>query len=214
VEELPGKIIAFLQHTPLIARSGLDQEDKTQSGLEKVVILLRAQTGHDFSLYRRPPSTAGLSGAWASTRFTGLPAMSASCRRIPGTGSAVQGASDRGNKLFRDPRRGNSWKGRSSRRSLPGVRPVRRCGPGVPGCSTGRRLFPGHRLQRGVGATHAGQELYAPDLRDRPGPDAIEKAREGVFAANIAGTCRRERLDQFFVRVERGYQVAKSIRRW
>jgi two-component system CheB/CheR fusion protein len=45
VAELPGKIIAFLQRTPLIARTEPALEDKTQSALEKVVILLRAQTG-------------------------------------------------------------------------------------------------------------------------------------------------------------------------
>ena len=52
-EELPGKIIAYLQHAPLIARPEPALEDKTQSALEKVVILLRAQTGHDFSLYKK-----------------------------------------------------------------------------------------------------------------------------------------------------------------
>ncbi len=52
VEALPGKINAFLQHVPLITEPGLAIKDKTQSGLEKVIILLRSQTGHDFSLYK------------------------------------------------------------------------------------------------------------------------------------------------------------------
>jgi len=51
--ELPEKIIAFLRRTPLIAPSEKALEDKTQNVLEKVVILLRAHTGHDFSLYKR-----------------------------------------------------------------------------------------------------------------------------------------------------------------
>ena len=53
VDELPGKILAYLQLTPLIARTEAALEDKTQSALEKVVVLLRAQTGNDFSLYKR-----------------------------------------------------------------------------------------------------------------------------------------------------------------
>ena len=37
-EELPGKIIAYLQHAPLlVARAELALEDKAQSGLEKIV---------------------------------------------------------------------------------------------------------------------------------------------------------------------------------
>src|SRR5476649_1880097 len=52
-EELPGKILAYLQRTPLLARTEEVVEDKAQSALEKVVILLRAQTGNDFSFYKR-----------------------------------------------------------------------------------------------------------------------------------------------------------------
>jgi two-component system CheB/CheR fusion protein len=50
--ELPGKLIAYLQHAPLIARPRPVLESKTQSQLEKTIILLRAHTGHDFSLYK------------------------------------------------------------------------------------------------------------------------------------------------------------------
>src|SRR6185369_13728248 len=55
VEELPGRIIAYFQRTPLITPTepALELEDKAQSTLEKAVILLRAHTGHDFSLYKR-----------------------------------------------------------------------------------------------------------------------------------------------------------------
>ena len=53
VEALPGKIIAYLHHAPIIASHGLAQEDKAQSALEKVVILLRTEMGHDFSLYKK-----------------------------------------------------------------------------------------------------------------------------------------------------------------
>src|ERR1039458_8140080 len=53
VDELPGKINAYLQRTPLVHTPEMALEDKTQSALEKVVVLLRAQTGNDFSLYKR-----------------------------------------------------------------------------------------------------------------------------------------------------------------
>ena len=53
VESLPGKIIAYLKHAPLIYTSGLAQTDKDRRGLEKILILLRDQAGHDFSHYKR-----------------------------------------------------------------------------------------------------------------------------------------------------------------
>src|SRR5277367_6241611 len=52
-EGLPGKIIDYLQHVPLLVRTDHAMAEKDQSALEKVVILLRAQTGHDFSLYKK-----------------------------------------------------------------------------------------------------------------------------------------------------------------
>jgi two-component system CheB/CheR fusion protein len=52
-DELPGKILAYLQRTPHIARTEEILEAKTQSALEKVVVLLRAHTGNDFSFYKR-----------------------------------------------------------------------------------------------------------------------------------------------------------------
>src|SRR6185369_12777125 len=52
-EELPGKILAYLRHVPFIAGPALPLEVKQQSALEKVVILLRTKTGHDFSQYKK-----------------------------------------------------------------------------------------------------------------------------------------------------------------
>jgi hypothetical protein len=48
-----AKILAYLKRTPLAHTSELALEDKTQSALEKAIILLRAHTGHDFSLYKK-----------------------------------------------------------------------------------------------------------------------------------------------------------------
>ena len=53
-EELPKKIVAYLQHVPYIAKRGKAAvEPKNQSALEKIFILLRSQSGNDFSLYKR-----------------------------------------------------------------------------------------------------------------------------------------------------------------
>src|SRR5512140_2391568 len=41
VEELPGRIIAFLQRTPLVVRKDAALGDKAQSAVEKAIILLR-----------------------------------------------------------------------------------------------------------------------------------------------------------------------------
>jgi two-component system CheB/CheR fusion protein len=50
--ELPARLCDLLKHIPVI-KSDLDPEIKDQSSLEKIIILLRIQTGNDFSLYKK-----------------------------------------------------------------------------------------------------------------------------------------------------------------
>ena len=52
-EDLPGKIIDYLRHDIVIATTEPLLEEKDQSALEKVLILLRAKTGNDFSMYKK-----------------------------------------------------------------------------------------------------------------------------------------------------------------
>jgi two-component system CheB/CheR fusion protein len=50
-EELMTRVISFVTHTPLlVVHSNTVAAESDLSGLEKVVLLLRSQTGHDFSL--------------------------------------------------------------------------------------------------------------------------------------------------------------------
>ena len=82
VEALSDSICAYLQHVPIINKSGRLDEYTAQSALGKVMILLREQTGHDFSLYKKPRSIAASSGAWDCTKSGRSPTMCTSCRRI------------------------------------------------------------------------------------------------------------------------------------
>lgn len=50
--ELPLKLIDFLKYTPELI-SDMEIELKDQSALDKIIILLRTQTGNDFSLYKK-----------------------------------------------------------------------------------------------------------------------------------------------------------------
>src|SRR5580693_1631352 len=53
VDDLPRRILTYLKRTPLVVKAEEPLEDKTQSALEKAIILLRTHTGHDFSLYKK-----------------------------------------------------------------------------------------------------------------------------------------------------------------
>jgi Chemotaxis response regulator containing a CheY-like receiver domain and a methylesterase domain len=51
-EELPTKLINFLKFVPVV-KTDIEIDSKTKSNLDKIIILLREQTGHDFSLYKK-----------------------------------------------------------------------------------------------------------------------------------------------------------------
>jgi two-component system CheB/CheR fusion protein len=52
VEELPARLIALLKHIPVV-KIDPDLDDKYKSNLDKIIILLREQTSHDFSMYKK-----------------------------------------------------------------------------------------------------------------------------------------------------------------
>src|SRR5450631_4573988 len=53
VEDLAGRITAYVAHAPHTTAPELSLSAKTESGIEKICLLLRSQTGHDFSQYKR-----------------------------------------------------------------------------------------------------------------------------------------------------------------
>jgi chemotaxis methyl-accepting protein methylase len=214
VEALPGKIIAYLQYAPLIARPGFVQEDKAQSALEKIVILLRTQTGHDFSLYKRNTLYRRIE------RRMGI-------HQINKIGTYVRLLQENPQELellfkelligvtsfFRDPAAWEQLKGQAIPVLLASHSPGQVLRGWVPGCATGEEAYSlaivfKEALEELKPARDIALQIFATDL-DR---DAIEKAREGVFPANIAADVPPERLRRFFVQLERGYQVSKPIR--
>src|ERR1039458_4960443 len=214
VHELPGKILAYLQLTPLIARTEAALEDKTQSALEKVVVLLRAQTGNDFSLYKRNTLYRRIE------RRMGIHQID----KMPMYVRYLQENSQELNLLFkelligvtnffRDPA---AWE-QLREEAIPALLARRSSGQTlrawVPGCSTGEEAYSlaivlKEAVEEIKPKANFTIQVFATDLDG----DAIDKARQGLFPANITADVSKERLKRFFTKEERGYRVRKEIR--
>jgi two-component system CheB/CheR fusion protein len=214
VEELPGRILAYLRRTPLIALAEPALEEKAQSALEKAVILLRAHTGHDFSLYKRNTLYRRIERRMGIHQ---IGKMAAYVRHLQENSQELDllfkelliGVTN----FFRDPA---AWK-QLREQAIPALLWNRSPGQAlrawVPGCSTGEEAYSlAMVLKEAVEELKPkGQftiQVFATDL-DR---DAIDKARQGVFPANIAADVSEERLRRFFTKDERGYRVRTEIR--
>jgi two-component system CheB/CheR fusion protein len=214
VNELPGKILAYLQRTPLIAREETALETKTQSGLEKALILLRAQTGHDFSLYKRNTLYRRIERRMGIHQIS---RMAAYVRYLQENSQELDllfkelliGVTN----FFRDPAAWEYLREQAIPPLLAHRSPGQALRAWVPGCSTGEEAYSlaivlKEAVEQAKPKGNIALQIFATDL-DR---DAIDRARQGFFPGNIAADVAPERLRRFFTQEDRGYRVRKEIR--
>jgi two-component system, chemotaxis family, CheB/CheR fusion protein len=217
-QELPGKIVDYVGQPALIVGPDHAMVSKDQSALEKIVILLRAHTRHDFShykkssLYRRIERRMGLHH---------LAKIADYVRYLQGNPQELDllfkelliGVTS----FFRDPA---VWD-RLKEHVLPSLMQAHVQGgvlrAWVAGCSTGEEAYSLAMVFReALEAVNAGTQpapkctlvIFATDLDS----EAIDRARTGIYPTNIAADVSEERLRRFFSEDERGYRINKDIR--
>ncbi|NJD34344.1 MAG: chemotaxis protein CheB [Betaproteobacteria bacterium] len=214
-EELAGRIVSYLQHVPLLAtRSAEELEDKDQSGLEKVVLILRAQTGHDFSFYKKSTIYRRIERRMGLHQLPRIADYVRYLRENPQEAGLLFKELLIGvTSFFRDP---GMWE-QLRNEVIPGLLAAHPDGgmlrAWVPACSTGEEAYSlaivfRETLDKLKPGVRYSLQVFATDLDH----DAIDKARVGAYPANIAADVSDERLHRFFVQEERGYKLSKEIR--
>jgi len=214
VDELPGRILAYLQRTPLPRASEVELKDKAQSALEKTIILLRSHTGQDFSLYKQ------------NTFFRRIERRMA-IHQIDKIDSYVRYLQENSQELdllfkelligvtsfFRDPGEWTSLRDTVLPKLLASRPDGHALRAWVPACSTGEEAYAlaivfKEAMEKLKPAKRFTLTIFATDL-DK---DAIDKARQGVYPPNITADVAPERLNRFFSKVEDGYRLRSEIR--
>jgi len=214
VEEMPARIIAWHRSSPMVLRKEIPSEEGSRSALEKVVILLRAHTGHDFTQYKRNTLLRRIERRMGVHQILKMSDYVRYLRENPQEldllfRELLIGVTG----FFRDPEVWELMKAEV----LPGLLSDRHSGrpfrAWVPGCSTGEEAYSlAMMLREVVGEFHPrgnqGLQIFATDL-DR---DAIDKARQGLYPESAVADVGGDRLARFFVREDQGYRVRKEIR--
>ena len=214
VEALPGKIVAYLRHGPLVANPGGADHHTVQSALEKVVILLRGQTSHDFSLYKKSMVYRRIERRMGLHQISKISDYVRFLRENPQEVELLFRELLIGvTNFFRDPEAWEQLRAEVLPALLAGRTTNLALRAWIPACATGEEAYSLAILFRETReelrpAKNTTLQIFATDLDQQ----AIEKARQGVYPANIASDVSAKRLDRYFVKVERGYQVAKSVR--
>ena len=213
-EALPVKLLAFLKYAPLFAPLALPAGDAEGSGLEKVIILLRNQTGHDFSLYKSNTLYRRIE------RRMGL-------HQIAKIGNYVRYLRENPQELgllfrelligvtsfFRDPEVWDQLRDEILPLMLAGRPTGRALRAWVPGCSTGEEAYSLamiflEALERKSLQRKFSLQIFATDLD----ADAVQRARQGFYPITIAADVTPDRLRRFFHEEARGYRVVNEIR--
>lgn len=212
-DALPTKLILYRRHLPSPGHPEHPLESKTQGALEKIVILLRAHNGNDFTLYRRSTLHRRVERRMGIHQLARIADYVRYLQENPQELDILFKELLIGvTHFFRDP---PAWK-ELTKKVLPALlakRPettVLRAW--VVGCSSGEEAY---SLAMAFVETvkllklpHLTLQIYATDL-DK---DAIDKARRGLFPRAIATEVSPARLTRFFVKEETGYRIIKEIR--
>ena len=213
-EELPRRLAEYSRHLPLSVKTDPVLEKEVMGGLDKVIILLRASTGHDFSLYRRSTLYRRVERRMAVHQFGRIYSYVRYLQENPQEAEILFKEMLIGvTSFFRDR---SSWE-QLRKKALPTLLSGRPAGTvlraWVAGCSTGEEAYSlamlfREQTGRAGSAKGISLQIYATDL-DR---EAIDKARQGCYPENIAADVPEARLSRFFVKEDGGYRVNKEIR--
>lgn len=213
-EALPERIMAYVKFQSPPAKPETQNEKGRMSGLEKVIILLRAHTRQDFSLYKKSTIYRRIERRMGIHQIDSIAGYISLLKENPHETELLFKELLIGvTSFFRDP---ESWDALRSK-AIPALLSSRQSGETlrawVAGCSTGEEAYSlaivfreALELLNPPGAWRL--QIFATDLDN----DAIDSARQGLYPANIAADVSPERLRRYFIQEEQGWRISREIR--
>ncbi|MGB8492387.1 MAG: chemotaxis protein CheB, partial [Bacteroidales bacterium] len=211
--ELPARLISFLKNSPAV-KLDIITDEKNKSSLQKIVILLRTQTGHDFSLYKK------------NTLYRRIERRM-NIHQIDKITNYVRFLQDNPSELdilfkeiligvtsfFRDSAMWDKLRDHilpDILKLLPNDYMLRAW---ITGCSTGEEAYSlamvfKEAYDKVKQTKNISLQIFATDIDT----DAIDIARKGLFSANILSDVSPERINQFFTKNGTSYSINNSIR--
>ena len=213
--ELYARLVTYLGHAPASAPTHLTITVRDQSSLDKVVILLRTHTGHDFSLYKKSTLYRRIERRMGLQQIDRIAKYVRYLQENPQEQELLFKELLIGvTSFFRDPAAWADLRDQVIPALLAHYPNGGRLRAWAVGCSTGEEAYSlGIVFKEALAQLNPARpfslQIFATDL-DR---EAIDEARQGVYPENIAVDVSPERLHRFFTPEDRGgYRIAKEIR--
>ncbi|MEI8354684.1 MAG: chemotaxis protein CheB [Deltaproteobacteria bacterium] len=213
--EMPAQLMAYVAHAfGKSQRPPLTPAGKAESALKKTFILLRAQTGHDFSQYKPNTICRRIERRMAVHQIETMEGYVRYLQQTPPEMEALFRDLLIGvTSFFRDPEAFKALEEQVIPKLFAGKSADSVIRVWSPGCSTGEEAYSIAILlaerQEAMKQSFKVQ-LFATDIDS----EAISTARTGLYPASIATDISPERLSRFFVAEADGsaYRIHKGIR--
>ena len=213
--EMPKQLMANIAHIfGKLPRSGQPASLKTEGALKKIFVLLRAQTGHDFSQYKPSTIHRRIERRMAVHQLETMDAYVRYLQQTPAEVDALFGDLLIGvTNFFRDPDAFQMLEDQAIPKLFTGKPNGATVRVWSAGCSTGEEAYSLAILlverMEALKQSYTVQ-VFATDID----PRAIATARAGVYPASIAADMSPERLARFFTLEPGGqaYRIHKGIR--
>jgi two-component system CheB/CheR fusion protein len=210
-EEMPSQLVKYVKK--LAGKKGkLELTDRRESGLRKILSVVRSQTGHDFSLYKKTTLSRRVERRLNLHNLENIHSYLEYLKENPDEvislfKDMIIGVTN----FFRDP---EAFKTLADR-ILPAYLKDKPDGYNirvwVPGCSSGEEAYSIaiilteclEKLSRDLRV-----QIFGTDIDE----EALGSARSGFYSENIATDVSKERLRRFFLREDTGFRVKKQIR--
>ncbi|HIJ81565.1 MAG TPA: PAS domain S-box protein [Desulfuromonadales bacterium] len=213
--EMPGHLIAYAAHAfGRIAHAQTPPIPKVEDAFKKIFILLRSQTGHDFSQYKQNTIKRRVERRMAVHQIAEIGGYVRFLQSTPVEVEALFRDLLIGvTSFFRDPEAFAALE----TTVIPGLFDDKPAGTPIRvwicGCSTGEEAYSiAILLQEQMEKLKKNfkLQLFATDIDSR----AIDQARSGIYSASIAADVSAERLARFFTVENDGgsYRINKMIR--
>ena len=213
-QKLPAKLMALIKVTPRL--NDQQEMEKDTSSLEKIIILLRIQTGNDFSQYKKNTLYRRIERRMSIHQISKIASYVRYLQENPAEldilfKELLIGVTN----FFRDPA---VWK-ELEENVIPSLIATMPHGQilraWIPGCSTGEEAYSlaivfKEVLEKTIPNNNLTLQIFATDLDIA----AIDKARKGIFPPNIVADVTPDRLNRFFIKADDdNYRVNAQIRK-
>ena len=213
--EMPAQLIAYALHAyGKLPRLLAPSAPQAENAMQKIFVLLRAQTGHDFSQYKPSTIERRIARRMAVHQIDAIDSYVKYLQQTPVEVHALFRDMLIGvTSFFRDPEAFQALKDQGLPKLFAGKPPGSVIRVWSAGCSTGEEAYSIAILFQELVETlgqNCTAQVFATDIDSQ----AVANARAGLFPLSVAADITPERLARFFAPEadDKGYRIHKHIR--